>query len=134
MSTPVSALPDAVRELVEGPDLAHVATVLPDGAPHVVPVWIGLEGGRVAFLTGAGSRKARNLARDPRIVLSIVDRENPARMAHVRGRVVERVEGDRAWAFVDRLAQEYLGVPYPRGEERVVFVVEVERAWAQAFA
>ncbi len=131
MST--QSLPDAVRELLEGPNLAHVATVLPDGAPHVVPVWIGLHDGRPAFLTGPGSRKARNLARDPRIALSIVDAADPARMAHVRGRVVERMEGGPAWAFVDRLAQEYLGVPYPRGEERVVFLVEAERAWAQAF-
>jgi PPOX class probable F420-dependent enzyme len=128
-----SALPDAVRELVEGPNLAHVATVLPDGAPHVVPVWVGLEAGRIAFLTGPGSQKARNLAGDPRIALSIVHRDDPFRMAHVRGRVVARLEGEAAWTVVDRLSQEYLGAPYPRGEERVVFLVDAERAWAQAF-
>jgi PPOX class probable F420-dependent enzyme len=127
-------LPDAVRALAEGPNLAHVATVLPDGAPHVVPVWIGVEDGRLAFLTGPGSRKARNLARDPRIALSIVARDDPFTMAHVRGRVGGRLEGEPAWTFIDRLAHEHLGGPYPRGEERVVFLVEPERAWARAFA
>ncbi len=131
MST--TALPDAVRELLEGPNLAHVATLLPDGAPHVVPVWIGLEGARPAFLTGPGSRKARNLASDPRVALSVVQHDDPLRMAHVRGRVAERLEGEEAWTVADRLAQEYLGAPYPRGEERVVFLVDIERAWGTAF-
>ncbi len=128
-----SALPDGVRRLLEGPNLAHVATLMPDGAPHSVPVWVGVEGERIVFLTGPGSRKARNLARDARVALSLVHRDDPHTMAHVRGRVVERLEGDAAWAIIDRLAHEYLGGPYPRGEERVVFVVAADRAWAQAF-
>jgi len=52
-----------VRELCQAANQAHVATVLPDGAPHSVPVWIGVEGERVVFFTGPGSRKARNLGR-----------------------------------------------------------------------
>jgi nitroimidazol reductase NimA-like FMN-containing flavoprotein (pyridoxamine 5'-phosphate oxidase superfamily) len=56
----MAELPDGVRDLVDGPNFAHVATVLPDGGPHSVPVWIGLEGGRIAFFTLPDSRKARN--------------------------------------------------------------------------
>ncbi len=81
-----------VRELCQAANQAHVATVLPDGAPHSVPVWIGVEDERVVFFTGPGSRKARNIAGDPRVAISITDREQPFRMAMIRGRVVDRVE------------------------------------------
>jgi len=60
----MTSLPDDVHALFDGPNYAHVATLMPDGAPHSVPVWIGVEAGRVAFLTSPGSRKARNLAHD----------------------------------------------------------------------
>jgi nitroimidazol reductase NimA-like FMN-containing flavoprotein (pyridoxamine 5'-phosphate oxidase superfamily) len=67
----MTALPDDVRVLFEGPNYAHVATLMPDGAPHSVPVWIGVEAGRIAFLTSPSSRKARNLAHDSRVVFLI---------------------------------------------------------------
>ena len=57
-------LSPAVRTLIEGPNQAHLATILPGGAPHSVPLWIGMEGDRIAFLTGPGSRKAHNLEAD----------------------------------------------------------------------
>ena len=60
---PTRKLRGALRALCEGANRAHLATILPDGSPHSVPVWIGVEGERVAFLTGPGSRKARNIAR-----------------------------------------------------------------------
>ncbi len=53
-------------------------------------------------------------------------------MAYIRGRVLERIEGDRAWEIVDRIARKYIGAQYPRDEDRVVFLVEPERAFAQA--
>lgn len=130
----MSDLPDDVRELFDGPNYGHVATLLPDGAPHTVPVWVAVEGDRVAFLTGPDSRKARNLDRDPRVALSVTRHDNPFSMATVRGRVVERLDGDPAWEVIDRISRKYTGGPYPRGEERVVFLVEPERAWARAFA
>jgi PPOX class probable F420-dependent enzyme len=120
-------LPDDVRELLERRNFAHVATVLPDGSPHTVAVWIGVEDGHVAFFTQPGTRKARNLARDPRVAISIVDLENPYRGAHVRGRVARTVEGDEALAIIDRLAQKYTGAPFPM-RSGVVFLVEPERA------
>jgi PPOX class probable F420-dependent enzyme len=125
-------LGDEVRALLEGPNYAHLATVLPDGGPHCVPLWIDLDGDRIVFLTGPDSRKARNILRDPRVAISITDYANPFAMAAVRGRVVDRLEGEVAWTIIDRLAQKYLGRRYPRGEERVVFVVEPEHAMAMA--
>jgi PPOX class probable F420-dependent enzyme len=129
----MTSLPDAVRALFDGPNVAHLATVLPDGAPHSVPVWIGLEGHRIAFLTDPRSRKARNLGRDPRVAVSMTDRDQPHTMAQVRGRVTARLEGEAAWTIIDRLAHKYTGQPYPVRTDRVVFLIEPEHAWAQAF-
>src|SRR3989454_10496391 len=129
----MASLPGEVRALLEGANVAEVATVLPDGGPRRVPVWIGLEGNRIVFLTSPGSRKARNLERDPRVAISITDRNQPHSMAQVRGRVVERVEGDAAWTIIDRLSQKYIGQPYPLRTDRVVYMVDPEHAWAESF-
>lgn len=129
----MNSLPENVRALIDAPNIAHVATVLPDGAPHSVPVWIGAEGDKLAFLTSPNSRKARNLAREPRVAISIADRQNPHSMAQIRGRVTERVEGDAAWVIIDRLSNKYIGQPYPLRRDRVVFLVQPERAWGMAF-
>lgn len=130
----MNALPEAVRELLIRPNLAHVATLMGDGMPHAVPTWVGVDGERIVFLTGPRSKKARNLDGDPRLSLSVTDHEQPARMAHVRGRVVDRLDGDEAWAIIDRLANEYTGTDYPRGLDRIVFVVDAEHAVAHDYS
>ncbi|ADB30256.1 pyridoxamine 5'-phosphate oxidase-related FMN- binding protein [Kribbella flavida DSM 17836] len=116
-----------LRRILDGTVYAHLATVLPDGSPHTVPVWVGTEGDHIAFLTGPESRKARNLRRDPRVALSVAPADNPHEPLVVRGRVVEWLEGDRAWPIIDRIALKYLGQPYPRDEERVVALIHPER-------
>ena len=119
----MTTLPDDVRALFEGANYAHLATVLPSGAPHSVPVWIGVDGDRLYFFTQEGTRKARNLQRDPRVAFSITDHEHPYRMAQVRGRVVETVEGDAALEIIDRLAVKYTGAPFPM-RSGVVYLIE----------
>jgi PPOX class probable F420-dependent enzyme len=116
-----------VRRVCEGTPIAHLASVLPDGAPHSVPVWIGTYGDRLVILTGPDSRKARNLRRDPRIALSLTPVDDPFRPVVIRGRVVEWLEGDEGWAIIDRLADKYIGRPYSREDERVIAVIEPER-------
>lgn len=116
-----------VRRVLDGTSIAHLATVLPDGSPHTVPLWIGTHGDRIVFLTGPNTRKARNLRRDPRMALSIAPVDNPFEPIVVRGRVVEWLEGNPAWEIVDRLSTKYTGAPYPRGQERVVAIIEPER-------
>ncbi|MEV6875199.1 PPOX class F420-dependent oxidoreductase [Amycolatopsis sp. NPDC051128] len=116
-----------VRRVLESTSIAHLATVLPDGAPHAVPVWADAEGDRIAVITGPDSRKARNLRRDPRVALSLTPVDNPFEPVIIRGRVVEWIEGDAAWAIVDRIAVKYLGGPYPRDQERVVALIEPGR-------
>ena len=116
-----------VRRVLDGASIAHLASVLPDGAPHSVPVWIGTDGDHVAILTGPGSRKARNLQRDPRVALSLTPADNPYQPVILRGRVVGWLEGDAAWEVVDRISTKYTGGPYSRGEERVVALIEPDR-------
>jgi PPOX class probable F420-dependent enzyme len=122
-------IPDDVRALFEGANYGHVATLLPDGSPHSVPVWVCLEGDRVAFFTQEGSRKARNLARDGRVAISITDHDNPYRMAQIRGRLVDRWEGEHALEVMDRMSRRYTGSDFPvrRG---VLFLVEPERVFS----
>ena len=116
-----------VRDTFDGTSIAHLATVLPDGSPHTVPLWVATHGDRIVFLTGPGSRKARNLRRDPRVALSVAPVENPFEPVVVRGRVVEWIEGDAAWEIIDRIAVKYTGHPYPRDVDRVVGVIEPDR-------
>ena len=97
--------------------------MLPDGAPHSIPVWAILDEGRIAFFTQPRSRKARNLARDPRVALSVVDEANPYRNAQIRGRVTETVEGDAALAIIDRISRRYVGRDFPM-RSGVVYWVE----------
>jgi PPOX class probable F420-dependent enzyme len=116
-----------VRRVLDGTSIAHLATVLPDGAPHSVPLWVGTHGDHIAILTGPDSRKARNLRRDPRVALSLTPLDNPFEPVIIRGRVVEWLEGDAAWEVVDRIATKYIGGPYSRELERVVALIEPER-------
>jgi len=130
----MTTLTAEVRDLIEAANYAHIATILPDGAPHTVPVWIGLEGDQIAFLTSPRSRKANNLRRDPRVAISITDHQKPYVMALIRGHVVQCLDDDRAWAIIDRLSHQYLGQPYPLRTDRVVYLVEADNAQAISYA
>jgi PPOX class probable F420-dependent enzyme len=124
-STPM--LDPEIRRVLDGTPLAHLASLLPDGSPHTVPLWIGTRGEQIVFLTGPRSLKARNLRRDPRVAVSIAPPDDPFTPIAVRGRVVEWLDGDAGWKVVDEIAQKYIGAPYSREEERVVAVIEPER-------
>jgi len=99
----MTVLNDEARALFAGPNLAHIATLLPDGRPHSVPVMIDVEGQYLAFFTSPTSRKGRNLAVGDRIAISVTEPDNWARSALVRDRVVKRAGGDAGWQIVDRI-------------------------------
>ncbi|MGC0272508.1 PPOX class F420-dependent oxidoreductase [Pseudactinotalea sp. Z1739] len=126
-------LPQQVRALLEAPNLAHFATVMPDGRPTSVPLWVGLEDERLAVLTIPDSIKDRNIRRDPRVALSLTPQENPFQMASIRGRVVERIDDERAWPIIDRIARKYTGEDYPERSNRIVFLIDPEVAWSASF-
>src|SRR4051794_1935407 len=102
-------LDDDVRALLSDTNIGHLATLLKDGAPHSVPLWVNLEGDRIAIFTEPSALKARNMDRDSRVALSITQADRPLTSAVIRGRVSERLEGDAAWAIVDRMSQKYEG-------------------------
>jgi PPOX class probable F420-dependent enzyme len=109
--------------LTSKPALANLATLNPDGSPQVTPVWVDFDGSSIIVNTARGRVKAKNLARDPRVALAIVDPGNPLRHIAVQGRVTEMTEkgGD---AHIDKMAKKYLGKDtYPGrtpGEVRVI--------------
>jgi PPOX class probable F420-dependent enzyme len=132
---------DDVRPYFLSDAPAHVATLQPDGAPHAVPVWVGVEdvkddadGDAIAFFTETDSRKDRNLRADPRIAFSVTAPGNPLDMASVRGRVVRRIDGDDAWPIIDRIAERYTGGPYGIRSGMVVFLVRPETYVARDYS
>jgi PPOX class probable F420-dependent enzyme len=123
-------IPSAYLDLFEKRAFAVLATLMPDGSPQVTPVWCDFDGTHVLVNSARGRVKDRNMRRDPRVALVILDPDNPYRYLEVRGRVVEITE-DGAEEHIDRLAQKYLGVeryPYRQpGEVRVLYKIRPER-------
>jgi PPOX class probable F420-dependent enzyme len=124
------ALAPEIKQLLDRPNFAHLATLMPDGSPQSVPVWVGRDGDRILVCTGEGSLKAKNTRRDPRVALSIVDFQDPYREAQLRGRVVER-RPDPQLRVMDPISHKYVGKPFPFRDDsstRVALVIEVEKA------
>ena len=125
-----SVLTPEIRALIERPNYVHLATAMPDGSPHSVAVWATLRGDRIAFYTGSqDSRKAKNLAADPRVAMSVVDMDDPYETAQIRGRVVATLQDEEALAAMDEIAVSYTGEPFPlRAPGGTLYLVEAE--WA----
>jgi PPOX class probable F420-dependent enzyme len=118
-----------VQELLSRPNFAHLATLMPDGSPNVTPVWIGVRGDSLVIGTGEGSLKVRNLRRERRLGLSVVDFQNPYEELQVRGRVVE-FRDDSSFEIMDEISLKYSGKEFPfrNPEGRVALLIEVEKA------
>jgi PPOX class probable F420-dependent enzyme len=127
-----ATIPEGFRPLF-GDDVkafANLATLLPDGSPQVTPVWFDTEGDAMRVNSAKGRWKDRNMRRDGRVALAIMDPANPYRYVQVRGRI-DRITEDGADEHIDRLAKKYLGADsYPfrqAGEVRVIYVIRPER-------
>jgi hypothetical protein len=124
-----TTVPDAFKDLFQKKAFAHLATVMPDGSPQSTPVWFDVEGDLFRVNSARGRVKDRNMRRNPRVALSIIDPDNPYRYLEVRGRVVEVTE-QGADAHIDALARRYIGQDYPfrqPGEVRVTYKIRPER-------
>ena len=123
-----TTLSPEVRQLLDRPNFAHLATVMADGSPQSVPVWVGREGDHIIVCTGEASLKAKNTRRDPRVALSIVDFDDPYAEAQIRGRVVER-RPDPDLALMDPVSHKYTGKPFPmrNPDGRIALVIEVDK-------
>jgi PPOX class probable F420-dependent enzyme len=130
-----SVIPASHLDLFEKKAFASLVTLMPGGQPQVTPVWIDYDGSRVVINTAEGRQKDKNLQRDARVALSIMDPDNPYRYLEVRGRVVERTH-EGADQHIDAMAKKYLGkdqYPYRQsGEVRVIYKVQPEHTTSRA--
>jgi PPOX class probable F420-dependent enzyme len=122
----VKLTPTAVK-LIEGKNFANVATVMVDGSPHVTPVWIDHDGD-IILVNSQGDRiKSKNLARDPRVALSIFDQSDPYNAVFIRGKVKE-ITKKGAEEHIDKMAKKYLGKEkYPwrqPGQPRILIRIQ----------
>jgi PPOX class probable F420-dependent enzyme len=127
-----SKLSPDVLQLFRDKNLVHVATLMPDGSPQITPTWVDVDEANNVILinTTKGRVKQKNLARDPRVAISVTDRNNPYNVATVRGKVLEQT-AEGADAHIDRMAKKYLGADrYPLrnpSEERVLLKIKPEK-------
>ncbi|MGW7515313.1 PPOX class F420-dependent oxidoreductase [Streptomyces sp. NPDC054796] len=120
-------------QLAGPPHLAVLTTLLPDGHPQSHVVWVGHEPGRLLVNTERHRAKYRNVLRDSRVTVLLVDGHDPHRFLEVRGAVTDVVGGAAARQHADRLSHAYRGRGYPSESirtERVVLVIEPLRCLA----
>jgi PPOX class probable F420-dependent enzyme len=121
---------DGLLDLLRRPSPCFVATLMPDGAPQMTQTWVDTDGRHVLVNTVAGFQKVRNMERDARVALDVADPDDVSRYYEVRGRVVS-ITPDGAAEHIERLAQKYLGGPYPwfggRDQVRLLVSIAAER-------
>lgn len=126
---PADVIPTSHRDLLDQKGIAHVASLGPQGEPQSHPVWYDFHDGRLVVSTTTDRQKYRNVARDPRVAVTITDPDNPYRYLEIRGRVTE-LEDDPEKKLIDTLAQKYLGeaeYPYKQPDaERVNIWIDAE--------
>ena len=120
----------SIAKLFEEKNFAFLATLMKGGSPHVTPTWVDIDKSNNTILinTAKGRVKHRNISRDPRVGVSVIDSSNPYHMVSVRGKVIEQINGREADDHIDKMAKKYLGKDkYPGrapGEERLLLRIK----------
>src|SRR5271157_26996 len=102
----LTKLTEEARKLIDGKNLASVATVMPDGSPQVAPVWVDREGDIVVINATKERQRYRNLKRDPRVALCVFDMGNPYSKVLIRGKVIG-ITKDGGEDHIDKLSMKY---------------------------
>jgi PPOX class probable F420-dependent enzyme len=122
-------LPEGLLTLLRRPSPCFVATVMPDGSPQLTQTWVDTDGEHILINTVRGHQKVRNMERDPRVAVNVVDGDRPARYYAIRGRVLT-VTTDGAADHIEMLANRYLGTSYPwfggRDQVRLLVTIRVD--------
>jgi PPOX class probable F420-dependent enzyme len=122
-------LSEKARELIARPVLASLATLNPSGSPQITPLWVDRDGDDVLFNTAEGRKKARNMEKDARVAVTVIDPDDSYNVVAFRGTVVD-VTTVGADEHIDALAKKYLGVDkYPmrqEGEVRIIVRVRTD--------
>jgi len=118
-------LTELAKKLIDGKNLASVATLMPDGSPQVAPVWVEREGDIVVINATTTRQRYRNLRRDPRVAVCLFDMNNIYSTVSIRGRAIEVTKKD-AEEGIDRLSMKYNGRMYPdHSPERPRVVIRI---------
>jgi PPOX class probable F420-dependent enzyme len=124
---PASTIPDSHADLFQKKSFANLVTLMPGGDPQVTPVWVDYDGKHILINTAQGRQKDKNLERDGRVALCILDPDNPYRYIEIRGKVAARTF-DGADQHIDAMAKKYLGQDkYPfrqPNEVRVLYKIQ----------
>lgn len=113
-------------EIIEGKNFAHVATLMSDGSPHVAPVWVDHDGDIILINTIPRRVKHKNILRDSRVAISIVDEKDPYRNVVIRGKVIGSTK-EGAFEHINSLSKKYLGKDYPWPDrDRIIIKIEPE--------
>ncbi len=124
---------DATVNLLDGKNYAVLATVNPDGSPQTSAMWVGRDGGDLLFSTVVGRVKHKNMLRDPRVSVTVLDSADPENYVELRGRVT--MTRDIGREVDTRLSWKYDGKdpgPDQPGAVRVVVRMTVEKATGYA--
>ena len=122
------ALPKPVKTLLEDKAYGHVVTLTAKGQPRVTMVWMDVDGDEVLFNTAEGRKKPDDLRRNPRVIVSVQDRNDPQFYAVFHGKA--RITAEGARAHIDKLTKRFLGAdkyPGPPTEARVIVRISVDR-------
>ncbi len=119
-------LPDELLALLEGSSTCYLATTMPDGSPQLTQVWVDTDGTHILVNTVEGHQKARNIARDPRVAVTVSDPSRPSRYHSVSG-TVTNVTAEGGVEHIEKLSERYLGHSYPwyGGRDQVRLVVTI---------
>jgi len=125
-----ATISEEFKDLFTKKAFAHLATLMPDGSPQVTPVWCDYDGTYILVNSAKGRVKDKNMRRNRKVGITIVDPENPYRHLAMRGEVAEITE-QGADSHIDKLAKKYMGKDkYPLrqpGEVRVIYKIRPDR-------
>lgn len=125
------AFPEKYLDLFQKKSFGAFTTLMPDGSPQTTPVWVDLKDGDIWVNSALGRQKDKNVRRDARVAVTIIDADNPYRYVEVRGKVKE-ITQTGADAHIDAMAKKYLGQDkYPfrqPSEERVIYKIAIGKA------
>lgn len=126
-------LHEKTRELARGKNFAVLTTLLPDGTPQSHVMWVDADETHIYINTEIHRQKFKNVERDPRATVTIVDADNPYSFVEVRGTVVDTVAGPEARDHIDELSQRYFGRPYSNKvtSERVILKIRPDREFVR---
>jgi PPOX class probable F420-dependent enzyme len=128
-----TSFPENYRDLFQKKAFGAFTTLMPDGSPQTTPVWVDYDRDEIVVNSAVGRLKDRNVRRDPRVALAVIDPDNPYRYVEVRG-CVREITQDGADAHIDAMARKYLGqdkYPYRQpDEQRVLYRISIEKVHA----